>query len=615
MSYPTAFNARNITASEVAASFVVPDEEIFKQIVARKSLVLIGPRGIGKTTLMKILTPSGLYGLRNRSDLSGLFNRLNIDYIPIYIPAETLWKGNATVVGSHIPDEGLQYRILNGLFVFHCLHELIMSIEDARYIASLIDGDLPAWTLKINDEQEEEISRLCSRSWCLDRVETSFIGLKLAVLDRSNLFHSAINSWNNSEALTAIGNIRDMSILILLKAFFDIIDRVIGRQLWSIQFDEMEIAPKKVLANLYENLRSFDHRAVLKFSLFPYVDFYELDERVRRQETGPSEGEDYIAVVLTYKFANPDYRFAKSLVELACFRRGVSMGDFVNYLNRSSAITPRTRKGGEERADERDFERIFDIAKARRTDRDFLRFLDERGISTSEDIRKITGNKRAEQIRKIAPIAEFRSYYLTERTKFEGGIRRRSVKGYGYYHGFHQILDLTEGNPRSLNFYVNDLLDSFQSGEESSTAQNRAIARNVNRFRALVATQAVPAGGNARLKLNALNAVDRLGANASLQLLDVKFRPEPALSYKFHRVDEETISLLGIAINTGALIVERANLIFDIENCRARISYRLAPFYPLPTITGQPMILSRIPSGETTFGLQSDLLAWGNEDA
>jgi|ACQI01.1.fsa_nt_gi predicted AAA+ superfamily ATPase len=87
---PAAFNARNSDPKQIAQSFVKPDD--FEKILEFQSKVLVGPRGIGKTTILKLLTPSGLYELQKRSD----FKHLNLDHVPLYIPADTLWKGEAS---------------------------------------------------------------------------------------------------------------------------------------------------------------------------------------------------------------------------------------------------------------------------------------------------------------------------------------------------------------------------------------------------------------------------------------------------------------------------------------------------------------------------------------
>jgi hypothetical protein len=611
------FNARNATPEEIADSFVIP--EFFGQIAAFQNLVLVGPRGIGKTTIMKALTPSGLYFLGKRHDLVDFIKNISIDYIPIYIPAETIWKGNTKLITETIASEVDRDHLMNGLFVDHCLHELIASVQDACEVSNRFAPEqAPAWTMSISSTQEQEICRFCSDFWSLDRGQTSFIGLKLALLKRSNIFRSAVNSFDNNFYLDKVKSYPKLDVLLMFKGFFDIVESCVGKKRWSVNFDEMEIAPKRVLSVLYENLRSFDQRAVLKFSLFPYVDFYSLEQRLSLAETGPVDGQDFHSIVLSNKFANPDFNFSKRLVEVECNKIGISLGQFSSYLNKSKAIHGSTRIF-EHSGYQRDFGSLFAYA-INQKDRDFVSYMKGNNINSPSDAKKILGDKkRAQYIRKVAPIVEFRNYYFTKNELApDHSIRKTSWKGYGYYHGFDQILMLTEGNPRAIKYYVRELLGSMIQGEHSQVAQNRSISRNVDRFRALVAAQTVPISTLRREPLSTLKIVDLLGDHLSENLLDIAFRPEPALSFRIQNVDKSLVDSLVVSINSGALVVDQRTggrqLIFDVEGCRVRLSHRLAPYYPLPTITGQLKILSGLPVTRAGLARYPDLLGWSAAD-
>jgi type IV secretory pathway VirB4 component len=53
------YNARFLDPSAVARSFIVPDS-VFTLLCKDENSLVIGPRGSGKTTLMKMLRPSAL---------------------------------------------------------------------------------------------------------------------------------------------------------------------------------------------------------------------------------------------------------------------------------------------------------------------------------------------------------------------------------------------------------------------------------------------------------------------------------------------------------------------------------------------------------------------------
>jgi len=613
----SSFNARNATPQQIAETFVVP--EYFEQVAAYNNLVLVGPRGLGKTTIMKVLTASGLRFLHQRPDLNGLLSRMDFNYIPIYVPAESIWRGNAQSITGALGEEHERDHVLNGLFVDHCLHQLVTSFEDAIVHS---EPDQPAeqcpWMISLSESDEKLICNECSAFWGLPRMQNSFVGLKLSLLQRSNEYRASISSLPDRTALDRVLSYQKHDFLLMLKGFFDVVGSIREGIRWSVCFDEMEIAPKRVLAQLYENLRSFDQRAVLKFSLFPYIDFYSLEQRKSASERGPVDGQDFHTVILANKFANPDYNLARQLVSNECAAAGTSLADLSTYLNSSTSINRGTRKFTG-RGFERNYVAIHEMA-GQAGDKSYIDYMKKNGIQKAGDLDGVIGEKkRAQLIRKTAPIAEIRSYYLVKGGKnADSNSRRTSSKGFGYYHGFDQILCLTEGNPRAIKYYVTDLLRSFDRQENSAVAQNRAISRNVDRFRALVSAHTFSIKVVNEQTHAPLQLVDILGDALSEVLLGPQFQPEPALSYEVKGLNSRLNDALVLAINSGALIVDQTSggkqLIFDLEGCRFRLSHRLAPFYKLPTITGQPRKLAGLPKTTGTYDTQPDLLSWAKND-
>ena len=568
---------------------------------------------------MKALTARGLFALTKRERLPRGIKPMSIDFMPVYIPADTLWKGSVEYFSEVIPDETDRDHILSGLFVNHCLREIVIAMEGACEVGEHFrDEELPSWALKIDEVQEEKIARLCSHSWKLDRTQTSFLGLKLAVLDRINTFRSAINGLDTSNALVRVREFEPLDIMVLLKAFADVMESFAGIKKWAFSFDEMEIAPKRIVSLIYENLRSFDQRIVLKFSLYPHVDFYNYLERAQTANAGPVPDQDYKPISLALKFSNPDTDFANKLIASECQRRGVQFHVFRNYLNASKAIKKGTRAFGDN-STTRNFRKIFKTVSREKVDQSALEYLKRKDLLDSDNVESLSENQRAAQIRKVAPIIEFRSYYFAHFERDgQSMTRRSSVKSFSYYHGFEQLALITEGNPRAIQHYVNELIDSLNAGVPSNVAQNRSVGRNLDRFRALVATQAIKPEPHAVLTENALDLVDSIGEILVQGVLAAKFSTQPSLSVKFRSPRPETKRLLATAINAGALVPDaddsqHGKILFDVEGVRLRVSYRLVQFFPLPTITGQVRVLSTKPS-KVIQPPQPDLLGWALEN-
>ncbi|MGB3811979.1 MAG: hypothetical protein WA950_02020 [Shinella sp.] len=609
----TQFNARNSSPSQIAATFVMP--EYFEEVAAYQNTVLIGPRGIGKTTLLKTLTAQGLVTLHQRKDVAERLKKIDFNYTPIYIPAESIWKGTSHVINEEIGDESDRDLISSGLFCDHCLYHVVSSIDENRDLKrSLKDEVSYPWLADFNDSNERKIATACAEIWQLPGRPSSLLGLKLDLLKRVNQFRAAISSRDTLDELRKGGR---LDFLVMLRAFLDITDKFAGLKRWTISFDEMEIAPKRVLADLYESLRSFDQRTAIKLSLFPYVDFIDQHSADHSGMASPNPAQDFHTVVLSSKFSNPDYSFARNIVRSECEVRNIAFGEFIAYLNSSNAILHGTRRFSDD-GFVRQPKAIYQHVVHRAGDQSFKAYMESKGVHNEDDVEKVTGEaSRAQTIRKIFPIAELRAYYLSKTKSSARGdsVRRSSVKGFGYYHGFDQVISLTEGNPRAIKYYLNELLQDMRSGIDSRVAQNKAISQNVDRFRALVASQSADTANANGTALSTLQLIDLLGYSLANSLYGNDFPAEPALSYKIKNLNVSMRRAMISAINSGAIIVEEQasgkNLLFDLEGCRLRISHRLAPFYKLPTITGQERILSEPPQKSAKFNDQPDLLNWG----
>lgn len=596
-----AYNARNSNPKQIARSFVKPSD--FEKILDFQSKVLVGPRGIGKTTILKLLTPSGLHQLRKRSE----FSDLTLDHVPLYIPADTLWKGEASAFEnmqslgrSNIQPETIRF-IQNALFVDYCLYEIIASIQDASEVACEYDSEIPDWCIRIPPETEARICEECAGFWELPSRPKSFLGLRLALLKRQNRRSALINSLDDPD-FSRLASEQHLDLFIMLQGFFTIMEDLTGANKWALHFDEMEIAPQFILASIYERLRSFDRRAVIKFSLFPYIDFVKESENGR---TSPREGHDFETITLSGKFKNENYHFASELVGKICEGQGILEVDFIQYVN--SAADQSTLDFDKNGKRKRKYQSIF--RSLSKKDPSFRQHLSDSEIDIDQ-IPNYTERDKSPSVRKLGGVCEFRNHYLREFV--DGNGRKLSRKSYHYFNNFDQLLKLTEQNPRAVHFYCDDIIKCMTDGKPSQGAMKDVIKKNVNRFRALVATQSVPFDPINNKMSHVLDVVDNFGESLYSKLITSAFSPEPQLAFKVAQsMDDYSLKILGIAVNSGAIILDESNqrgLHLDLHELRFRISYQLSPWYPLPTQTGSERKISHL--GFHKPSAQSALFDW-----
>src|SRR5579862_4105224 len=80
-----ALNARQLSYAEIGRSFVPPRE--FSELCRSVNHVLLGPRGSGKTMLMKMLTRAALDEWQPRAGEGSI----EPSFIGVYVPTDLLW--------------------------------------------------------------------------------------------------------------------------------------------------------------------------------------------------------------------------------------------------------------------------------------------------------------------------------------------------------------------------------------------------------------------------------------------------------------------------------------------------------------------------------------------
>src|ERR1700733_7341681 len=92
------FNAKYLNYQEVASTFILNNE--FIQLTNNNHTLLMGPRGCGKTSLLKMLTPAALNFWEN--DEKKIKN--TIPFTAIYIPTDIQWKNQLGYLSKHLRD-------------------------------------------------------------------------------------------------------------------------------------------------------------------------------------------------------------------------------------------------------------------------------------------------------------------------------------------------------------------------------------------------------------------------------------------------------------------------------------------------------------------------------
>lgn len=590
-SYAESFNARNLSPQEVAETFVV--HERFDELWQNNHVVLLGPRGSGKTTLFKMLTVPALHTWR---DQQARTIRERIAFRAVYIPTDVHWQHqlrHSTDRLSESPE--LVRRLSEAAVTTNVLHSICDTFKDLlRY--------------EIGEELHRE-SALCSiliREWRLPRTSPLLESVAQALRSRVNDLYLWANRTASTQNISVDVESPEYFYLDYFAATaaacgaFDDIFPEGKRQRWALCFDELELAPPWLQERLFNELRSTNERFLFKLSTSPTPH--------RGSLTGASERNDFRAIRL-WPHVNHDQRaFSERLVRSILQRRGVH------------SVTPATLFGASplsSTTEEPEYERRSPSWHAMKQlaqyDVSFREVLVRNGIDP-DDPTTSDQAKRDQVLRKAKPLVLFRLAF-TKRGVDGAPSARRSRKVPPIYSGRDAIYDVADGNPRWLIGIVDDLLGRVPpSRYEAAQPIAQSVQANVlkavsEQFGALI--QALPEAtthvDGAEVTLYGL--LQRIATYFFRALTQRRFTLDPNGSFFVDPdVPEELMPLLRKAVYEGAIM-----LVDPTENAvgpellgkRFRLSYRLAPTLRLPLRLYDPIPLSRCFQEDQDEGLDA----------
>jgi energy-coupling factor transporter ATP-binding protein EcfA2 len=593
------FNARNISPELVASTFIPPIQ--FDDLCKRTHNLLVGPRGSGKTTLMKMLHPAAI----NAWDHEKAENlRMTLDYSAVFIPSDVMWGAQVNMLGNGKLDKRLTDLLGIAAFTTNVVEGLINTIEYRIKSSSNFLG------VKFSKKQEAFFVSEFSGVLKLDIAFNSLLALKIALKTRRNSIFEIASKASFMEPEKHYSYISSYDFLhihfiSILEFGIELFDGLIeeNEARWALMFDELEIAPDAILENLLVSIRSVNQKLIFKLSLSPY--HKEVEHLNRALSAMP--GQDYKTIQLWFASKMDSYSFSNALLKSLIdkkFGDGMSLekvfgdSDFDidddEYLEDNPVqekllygqeINVNVYKNGSRR--HKRFKELYE------TDSSFMQYIDSNDINLDK-IQDLPNQKRAQYIRKVAPLVQAR---LVFRKEIDDRASSRARKNPLIYTGAQSIMAITEGNPRWLIGLVTSLFNEIDAkGSIAKKLQANEIRKLSSRFRALIKT--IPCRipndiGNRGL----LSLLDKIGERFYKEIVIDDFKSSPAGSFT---VDSNTspdiLNALGLALNAGAIIYVPDNsdvMVGSLRGKRFRLSYLLACQYKLPLVLLKSISLTR----------------------
>jgi hypothetical protein len=583
-----AFNARWLEPEDVARSFVPTPH--FKSLVRFQNSLLMGPRGCGKTTLLKMLTRRAqrVWREERAAQEPQWAEYRRPDFEAIYIPSDVRWNAELNLIShslSSVPNDAERLQralvaIASVVEATRCFQTITdeAKVDPVEFIKSLIAHLGMGPTIPSYADV-----RLRLRGWA-DEIQSLFVRQQTDELKRRL---DALPASLTGHALNGVT--RACSI-------FDEFLAELAPARWALCFDELEIAPKWLQSELLASFRSFDQRFLLKLTWSPVLP----TDLARQQE----RKHDYEAIRMWHGHVSDAKPFCME------FSKRFIRDKFDNLT-----ITPRDVFGVSPFAqDDSEGDHVYDhggavwsaMVRLAQRDESFRYYLTEHEISPGDPVTdSIT--LRDETFRKIKPLVLLRDTYLKDASP---RTIRRSRKNPPIYCGEDVIYAMSEGNPRLLAGLLNDLLDlesRSASGilirpELQSRVLFAASQRTVSGIKTYPILNTSPAQSLARL-------VERMGNFLHAEIVTHDFTADPIGSFF---VDEDTpktiLDELAVGLLIGAFVHVKSSgsdIPSSVMGSRLRLTYMLSPYYKLPVRNFREARLSTalriVAAGQRTF--------------
>jgi hypothetical protein len=546
------FNARSTSTTELCNTFI--SNEHFEKLSSPNNAIMIGPRGSGKTTLMRMLEVESIE-LWDKE--IAVHFRDNISFSGVFIPTDRFWKTQYIKLLEVMSTDKPKLGMLEGLFVYHVIERFasVVSYRASRTIQK--KNSFRAKLLPKEDEVElvRDLSDIFKVQPRIPSLRNLVIALTKMKQDISS-YLSAVSSGNTPDEKPSI---IECDLISLLSSAVSIVNTHFDERghKWAFLFDELELAPDALVQPLVDAMRGGPEDIIFKLALSPY----HKGVKVTDSPDSSMKSEDTSFINLTGAANVEGFKFAKELCENVFCRAGL-YNPIESYFEEPAKI-----------------EMFREFIELKTKDMSFASYLIERDIYTDDfDTYK---EDKLSLLRKVQFIARLRNFQMNDRGSLKA--RRRPAD---FYAGFKNICKATEYNPRMLIGIMSMFIPIIKEKKTVSIPkQLECISSYFNSFKALLSTIAVE---SAYQDFNTIyDVIEKIAIYFKSEINGHTFKAEPKGSLVFKKIGNKGfIEAIGYALNSGALIADKQDIgsfqdVVDINKANCRLSYIFAHHFQL----------------------------------
>lgn len=557
------YNAKFLTPEEVASSFIFIRK--LTTLLENGHALIMGPRGCGKTTLLKMLTRNALkkWITQNNNLKDSVFLP---DYYAIYIPSDSRWTEELKeVLNPELKDKKIYEKIQRFFVTTSIISEWVNVLEDL----------IPASEIKI------DIYKKLINTFELSGTAPIYSDIKNSLNNLTLKVSGIVNSFTQEDIekeLNQIPIIFFSSVTMACEYFISLynhypFDKKKKYEKWALCFDELEISPEWLQKELLQALRSTGN-IYLKLTWSPILPSTPL----------PETNDDYKIIRLWYSHMEDAIDFCENLAERTIKKRLVDdRATPLKLLGRSVISESTDYSEGKSSSVSSAFLNLYEI------DPSFKNYLLKKNIDI-ESLFSASTNEKDKLIRKMKPLVMLRECFGFE-------DNRRTRKFAHLYCGIDVLYGMSEGNPRRLRNLIDSLIrdglpNDWRKRLDKGTPlipqhlQAKILSAESHEFSMRIKTIPMYSAEGVNIRdLSLFSLIDIIGNHFKDIFLSSPFSIDyPGSFYPTASTDNNIIKLVKIGLERGAFIYiggSKEDVCRDIVNSRFRLSYIFSPKYRL----------------------------------
>ncbi len=594
------FNAKYLSFQEVSESFVTNDE--FFQLMKNNSILLMGPRGCGKTTLLKMLTP---IGLKFWKGIEAEEIKKQINFTAIYIPSDIQWKNQFDYLNKYINGKKEIVEIITQ-FLFTANIQVAVC-KTFNSVIALGDHDEID---KIN--YEYHVCKSLINVWNIDNDPVpTFDDIEIKILEKVRFINTLINKkiFRNEihEIEKALPDYVYDNYFDIVKLGCKVFEKILNlkhNHKWALCFDELEIVPKFIQLELIKYLRSVDQKYIFKLTTTPLFN-------LENNDLEATQGNDFSTIKLWVYDEEGLRRWEKFCRQLLSnrFRKEYKENNFnlekvFGEYSLDEIIKSELNELNEKEKKELQYKGMFypGINKG-----SSINFLFKRLAKVDDSFNTFL---RKKNINHLDPFShdklEQKSVFLKYKVDaiYRLIYKNRTRRTPSIHYGLPYIFDICDGNPRLVIGLIDEMLKNSKfhikdNCNITKQEQSRIIYEASDKYFNLIKNHPDSTIISHNYDFNlATNLLEKIGKYMLDKLVKGEFSKTAPSTFRVDDgINHKYIQLLETALSLGAIVyldpTESLSKTGIVEK-RFRLSGFLAPKFKIPSRIHQEVRLSTV---------------------